>query len=55
MLVERVEGFAAHAEWRRAYKEINEFEAMLLDDGVRLAKLFMHITPDEHMRRFATG
>ena len=52
VLVERVEGFAAHAEWRRAYKEINEFEAMLLDDGVRLVKLFMHITPDEQMRRF---
>jgi polyphosphate kinase 2 (PPK2 family) len=52
VLVERVEGFAAHAEWRRAYKEINEFEAMLLDDGVRLVKLFMHITPDEQMCRF---
>jgi polyphosphate kinase 2 (PPK2 family) len=52
VLVERVEGFAAHAEWRRAYKEINEFEAMLLDDGVRLVKLFMHITPDEQMGRF---
>jgi polyphosphate kinase 2 (PPK2 family) len=52
VLVERVEGFAALAEWRRAYKEINEFEAMLLDDGVRLVKLFMHITPDEQMRRF---
>jgi polyphosphate kinase 2 (PPK2 family) len=52
VLVERVEGFAAPAEWRRAYKEINEFEAMLLDDGVRLVKLFMHITPDEQMRRF---
>jgi polyphosphate kinase 2 (PPK2 family) len=52
VLVERVEGFAAHAKWRRAYKEINEFEAMLLDDGVRLVKLFMHITPDEQMRRF---
>jgi AMP-polyphosphate phosphotransferase len=52
VLVKRVEGFAAHAEWRRAYKEINEFEAMLLDDGVRLVKLFMHITPDEQMRRF---
>ena len=52
VLVERVEGFASAAEWRRAYKEISEFEAMLLDDGVRLVKLFMHITPDEQMRRF---
>ena len=52
VLVERVEGFAAPAEWRRAYEEINEFERMLLDDGVKLVKLFMHITPDEQMRRF---
>ena len=52
MLVERVEGFAAAAEWRRAYEEINEFERMLIADGVRLVKLFLHITPDEQMRRF---
>ena len=29
VLVERVEGFAAEAEWRRAYDEINELEAQL--------------------------
>ena len=52
VLVERVEGFAAPAEWRRAYEEINEFERMLLADGVRLVKLFLHITPDEQLRRF---
>jgi len=52
VLVERVEGFATPAEWRRAYDEINEFERMLVADGVRLVKLFLHITPDEQMRRF---
>jgi len=52
VLVERVEGFAAAAEWRRAYDEINDFERMLLADGVRLVKLFMHITPEEQVRRF---
>src|SRR5271157_5066193 len=52
VLVERVEGFATPAEWKRAYKEINEFEEMLLDDGVRLVKLFLHITPEEQVRRF---
>jgi polyphosphate kinase 2 (PPK2 family) len=52
VLVERVEGFAATAEWRRAYEEINEFERMLIADGVKLVKLFLHITPDEQMRRF---
>lgn len=52
VLVERVEGFASPAEWKRAYGEINEFEAMLIDDGVRLVKLFLHIDRHEQIRRF---
>ena len=52
VMVERVEGFATPAEWRRAYDEINDFERMLLDDGMRLVKLFLHITPEEQLRRF---
>ena len=52
VLVERVEGFAAKKEWRRAYREINEFELMLIAEGIRLVKLFMHITPEEQERRF---
>jgi polyphosphate kinase 2 (PPK2 family) len=41
VLVERVEGYAAPTEWRRAYNEINEFERMLLEDGTRLVKIFL--------------
>ncbi len=52
VLVERVEGFASSAEWHRAYDEINHFERMLLADGARLVKLFLHITPEEQLRRF---
>jgi polyphosphate kinase 2 (PPK2 family) len=52
VLVERVEGFATEPEWRRAYREINEFERILVDAGVRLVKLFLHITPEEQLRRF---
>jgi polyphosphate kinase 2 (PPK2 family) len=52
VLVERVEGFATAKEWRRAYREINEFERMLVDSGIRLVKLFLHITPSEQLRRF---
>jgi AMP-polyphosphate phosphotransferase len=52
VMVERIEGFAAPEEWRRAYSEINDFERMLVADGTRLVKLFLHITPDEQMRRF---
>ncbi|MGD0433839.1 MAG: polyphosphate kinase [Acetobacteraceae bacterium] len=52
VLVERVEGFSTPEEWKRAYREINEFERMLVDSGIRLVKLFLHITPDEQTRRF---
>ena len=52
VMVERVEAFATPAEWHRAYAEINDFERMLLADGMRLVKLFLHISPDEQMRRF---
>jgi len=52
VLVERVEGFATEKEWRRAYREINEFERVLIDSGVRLVKVFLHITADEQLKRF---
>jgi polyphosphate kinase 2 (PPK2 family) len=53
VLVERVEGLASEPEWRRAYDEINEFEAQLAADGCTIVKLFFHITPetqDERLR-----
>ena len=46
VLVERIEGFAAPAEWGRAYDEINEFEAQLAADGATIVKLFFHITQE---------
>jgi polyphosphate kinase 2 (PPK2 family) len=52
VLVERVEGFATKAEWRRAYQEINEFERLLTDDGCVLVKIYLHITKDEQLVRF---
>ncbi len=52
VLVERVEGFASGAEWKRAYREINEFERTLVDDGAVIVKLYLHITKDEQLNRF---
>jgi polyphosphate kinase 2 (PPK2 family) len=52
VLVERVEGFAKKREWKRAYREINEFERHLVDDDVVLVKIFLAITKDEQLRRF---
>ena len=51
VLVERVEGFAKEAEWRRAYDEINELEAQLGYDGATIVKLFFHVTQEEQDRR----
>jgi len=52
VLVERVEGFCTEGEWKRAYREINEFERQLADDGAILAKIYLHITKDEQLERF---
>jgi polyphosphate kinase 2 (PPK2 family) len=52
VLVERVEGFATEPEWRRAYQEINEFEEQLTSFGCVLVKFWLHISPDEQLKRF---
>ncbi len=52
VLVERVEGFAAAGEWMRAYQEINDFEEQLSEHGILLAKFWIHISPEEQLRRF---
>ena len=46
VLVERIEGYASESEWRRAYDEINEFEAQQIDDGTNIVKLFFHVRAD---------
>ncbi|MEP6785171.1 MAG: polyphosphate kinase [Sphingomonadales bacterium] len=52
VLVERVEGYCSEAEWKRAYDEINEFEAQQKDNGVTVVKLFLHVTQKEQDKRF---
>lgn len=52
VLVERVERFASHDTWQRAYQEINDFEEQLVDHGVILLKFWLHISPEEQLRRF---
>jgi polyphosphate kinase 2 (PPK2 family) len=52
VLVERVEGFASKQQWQRAYDEIVEFERTLLAEKLILVKLWMHVSPEEQLRRF---
>ncbi len=51
VLVERVEGFASEAEWRRGYAEINDFEAQQAETGATLIKLFVHVTQETQDKR----
>lgn len=44
VLQDRVAGQIGEGEWRRAYDEINEFEAQLTGQGTHLVKLFLHRT-----------
>jgi len=52
VMVERLEGFCTEEEWKRAYREINEFERQLADFGMVIAKFWIHISQEEQLRRF---
>ena len=52
VMVERIEGFCSQAEWRRAYREINQMEQNLTDHGVIVLKFWLQIVKDEQERRF---
>jgi polyphosphate kinase 2 (PPK2 family) len=52
VMVERLEGFCTEEEWKRAYREINQFERQLVDFGTILVKFWIHISKEEQLRRF---
>ncbi|RTK96379.1 MAG: polyphosphate:AMP phosphotransferase, partial [Neisseriaceae bacterium] len=52
VLVERVEGFCSHAEWMRAYGEINDFERQMAAHGAIIVKFWMAISQEEQLTRF---
>ena len=52
VLVERVEGFCTEDDWRRSYREINEFERQLAKFGTVLVKFWLQIDQEEQLRRF---
>jgi polyphosphate kinase 2 (PPK2 family) len=51
VLVERIENLCSGEAWKRGYREINEFERLLTDDGVRIVKLLMHVSAEEQKSR----
>ena len=52
VLVERVEGFSPPSDWKRAYSEINEFEAELTEFGAIVLKFWLATSAQEQLRRF---
>ena len=52
VLVERVEGLTDEKHWRKAYRDIVEFEQNLADDGTVIIKFWLHISKKEQKKRF---
>ncbi|MBF0409510.1 MAG: polyphosphate:AMP phosphotransferase [Candidatus Riflebacteria bacterium] len=52
VLVERIEGFCSEKAWKRAFREINEFERHLTNYGTVLVKFWLQISSDEQLKRF---
>jgi polyphosphate:AMP phosphotransferase len=52
VLVERVEGFCAPEDWKRAFTEITAFEEELTESGIVVCKFWLQISADEQLKRF---
>ncbi|MDQ6941988.1 MAG: polyphosphate kinase 2 family protein [Candidatus Eremiobacteraeota bacterium] len=52
VLAARVHGLVPKPVWTERYDRINEFEKNLAQAGTHILKFFLHISPDEQLRRF---
>lgn len=52
VLAARVENLVPESIWRRRYDHINAFESLLMDRGTRILKFYLHISPEEQLKRF---
>jgi PPK2 family polyphosphate:nucleotide phosphotransferase len=52
VLIVRVHQLVAEEVWSKRYKRINEFEKNLVQSDTHILKFFLHISPDEQLRRF---
>ena len=43
---------SGRALWRQRFREINQFERYLVDNGIAVVKFFLHISKEEQRRRF---
>jgi PPK2 family polyphosphate:nucleotide phosphotransferase len=52
VLVVRVHNLVPKAVWSKHFDQINDFERMLSENGVRILKFFLWISKDEQKKRF---
>jgi PPK2 family polyphosphate:nucleotide phosphotransferase len=52
VLVVRVHNLVPEEVWRKRYAMINAFEKGLIANGTHIIKIFLHISPEEQLRRF---
>jgi PPK2 family polyphosphate:nucleotide phosphotransferase len=52
VLVVRVHKLVPRSVWSKRYDLINDFEKMLTENGTRILKFFLYISPEEQLSRF---
>ena len=52
VLVVRVHSLVPKSVWKKRYAQINDFERMLTDNGMRIVKFLLYIDKDEQAKRF---
>ncbi len=52
VLVVRVHNLVPEDIWSQRYDKINEFERLLTENGTKILKFFLHISPEEQLERF---
>jgi PPK2 family polyphosphate:nucleotide phosphotransferase len=52
VLVVRVHDLVPREVWSKRYDRINDFEENLAEHGTCIVKLYLHVSPDEQLRRF---
>jgi len=52
VLIVRVHDLVPKVVWKHRYRQINEFEQMLSENGVTILKFFLHISKEEQKKRF---
>lgn len=51
-VVEPVNGFCTHEQYEIFMNQVNDFEKMIVDSGIRLVKMYMSINKQEQAKRF---